>query len=160
MLNDNVEDIENNDRWLADLYSFIIHQKWNWAHVRLCWKPGSNHLDHFRKEYQFLMVYNFHLIYNHKIITLQSQLLFVLKKISKCCHSILTIPKLTNYFMWLVAIGLPISICTLVAEIFNAKTSFTRTKNTVWFMKHANFSDSLAQSGVKKTGPKDQNRTL
>ena len=141
MLSDNVEDIENDDRWLADLYSLIIHQKWNWTHVRPCWKPGSNHLDHFRKEYQFLMVYNFRLIYNHKIITLQWQLLFVLKKFQNVAIQLTVwyIPKLTNYLMRLVAIRLPISICTLVTEIFNAKTSFTRTKNTVWFMKHANF---------------------
>ena len=43
-------------------------------------KPASDHLDHFRIRYQFLMAYNFRPIYNHKKVALQSQLLFVLKR--------------------------------------------------------------------------------
>ena len=44
-------------------------------------KSTLNHWDHFRIGYQFLTVYNFHPIYNHKIIALQWQLPAVLKKV-------------------------------------------------------------------------------
>ena len=110
--------------------------------VPTCWagKPASDHLDHFRIRYQFLMAYNFRPIYNHKKVALQWQLLFVLKRYQNVAIQWI-IPKLTNYFMRLVAIRLPISICTLVTKIFNTKTSFTRTKNKVWFTGHANCFD-------------------